>query len=251
MKNFTLPVFCSPAVVCSVAVLPLSLSVFAQVVAPGAFTSTEGNTFATQSGHSYPFEASTLQLVVDSSQLTGLTVGSQITGISFRQNGGGSISPTADSTFTQFDISMGAAATSAEFMSSTFANNFSGSPTSVRSGALTIPANSVSGGATPNSFGPEISFSTPFTYAGGNLTIQIRSSGGSNFIQEPDADSNPSSGYTHTYTAVYNIDPNATSGAYVNFPIVQLTVVPEPSTWALVTGLSLGAFAFIRRSKKS
>src|SRR5687768_9752586 len=156
----------------------LTLSAFGQVVAPGNFAASEGDAggdgflvFGNVDGF-----GATTQVLIEQSALN-LSVGSQITGLSFRLNGGGSgPRPPSTASFANFDIQVGQAATTAETMSQTFAANFA-SFTLVRSGSLNLPASSFSQGATPNSFGPEITFTTPFTYAGGDLVFQFRSSG--------------------------------------------------------------------------
>jgi hypothetical protein len=154
---------------------------------------------------------------------------------------------------------LGVAATTAETMSATFANNFASS-TLVRSGPLTIPANSFTLGSSPNAFGPVISFNqngNAYTYTGGDLVIEIRTPGTSSTTPAVDADATPAKGFGtaagSTYNSVFAADSTATSGSQFVAPIIQLSVtpVPEPTTWGMAAGISLGAFAMARRFRQS
>jgi hypothetical protein len=233
-------------------VLPLSLPVFGQVVvAPTAFASTEGGTSSTFTPLGGAFGL-TEQILIEQSAL-GLTAGDTITGIAFRPDGGGSgTTPASPISYTDYSISIGQAGRTAETMSATFSDNLP-SPTLVRSGGLTIPANSFTLGSTPNSFGPVLTFTTPFQYTGGDLVFEFRTvSGTSSTTPNMDTDATPAKGFGTTYNSVFAADGTATSGSQFVAPIVglQVTPVPEPTTWALVTGLSLGAFGFVRRIRK-
>jgi len=60
----------------------------------------------------------------------------------------------------------------------TFANNVVGAQTLVRSGSLTIPTASFKTNPTaPHPFGFLIQFDTPYTYSGGNLLLELRTTG--------------------------------------------------------------------------
>jgi hypothetical protein len=248
--------FISSIIKCATLALPLSLpAVLGQVVvAPAPFSSAEGGTSSNFTPLSGSFGGTT-QILIEQSAL-GLTSGDTITGIAFRLDGGGSgTAPASALSYPDYTISIGQAATTAETMSATFANNLP-SPTVVRSGPLTIPANSFTLGSTPNSFGPVLTFNTPFQYTGGDLVFEIRTSGTSSTAPFVDADSTPASGFGtapgSTYNAVFQAGGTATSGSQWVAPILQLSVtpVPEPATWALVTGFSLGAFGIVRRIRK-
>jgi hypothetical protein len=113
----------------------------------------------------------TLQQLYVPDDLAGLNVGDVITGISLRLNGG---SPAfAGTTFTQFDLRLGVAKAS---LTTTFADNFEGPATVVRSGELLLGSTAFPSGGIPNSFGAVIKFDTPYTYAGGNLLLELRAS---------------------------------------------------------------------------
>ena len=59
----------------------------------------------------------------------------------------------------------------------TLANNIGADVVTVRSGALTMPADSFSGAGNPTAFGFEIVFTTPYVYRGGSLLITTRQTG--------------------------------------------------------------------------
>jgi hypothetical protein len=130
------------------------------------------------------------------SQLAGITAPTQITGMRLRiiaasiDIRGANNFPTADITFSQYDVQLSRASTAIRTAgeipssSTTFADN-QDAPTVVttRSGALTIPANSYLGNAastpaSPNAFGATIAFTTPYIInPGEELMITIRHSG--------------------------------------------------------------------------
>jgi len=120
------------------------------------------------------------QLLISTSQLGSISVGSQITGFSFRlYNGNLTGFPASTATWADYTVNMGVGVALGS-QSTTFASNFVGAPTLVRSGALVVNAGAYTAGATgttPNPFGPSITFNTPYTYTGGNLLIEIRHTG--------------------------------------------------------------------------
>lgn len=119
--------------------------------------------------------ARTYQLLIDSTQLTGM-VGMQLNGLSFRSGAStGTTWPPSDATYTNYDIYLSGCVTPAD-RSFTFANNVQGTQVQVRSGSLFILANSYPSGG-PTSFGPVITFNQGYTYSGGNLLLEIRHTG--------------------------------------------------------------------------
>ena len=108
----------------------------------------------------------------------------------------------------------------------TFASNFVGAPTVVRTGPLTIPAGAFPVGPNPRPFGSNIALTTPFVYTGGNLLVEIRHTG-SNIVNNAAND---------FLEAVLQTDPNynvnfwsatatgntATTGALNTFTVVRL-----------------------------
>lgn len=187
------------------------------IVLPSGFSSTAGGSTFTgplsTAGRSY-------QLVIDSSLLTTL-IGSQITGLTFRSSASASTTwPTSQVTVTDYDIYMGPAVPIASG-STTFANNQTGTQTQVRSGGLTLAAGAFPAGGT-SSWGPVITFTSPYTYNGGNLNILIRQSGaGSN--RAVDAVGTSVSGYGTLFRAAWGSGITSSGGSQGNFAVTQLT----------------------------
>jgi len=195
------------------------------------------------------------QLIINSNQLSGINVGDQITGLSFRLWTGSTLNyPPSGATWTDYTINVGVGV--APLSGTTIlANNFAGAPTMVRTGALAIGAGAYSGtGGPPRPWGTQISFQTPYLYTGGHLTIEVRHTG-SNIVNNPANDflevaTTTDAGYVagdfRSYTATGNA---ATTGALANFTVTRLTVnpVPEPASMAV---LGLGALALMRRRKR-
>lgn len=149
-------------------------SLAAVIVAPNAYESAEAD--ATLSG---PFQANpiTLQWIFAASQFSSITSGTQLTAIGFRLNGGSDTLPVSDVDFTDWNLQLSSSLNAVGSLSATFANNIGPDAVTVRSGALTIPASSFPGGATPNGF-YFIPFSTAYTYNGGDLLLTLTHTGG-------------------------------------------------------------------------
>src|SRR5262249_10764683 len=123
----------------------------------------------------------TYQLLIDDSQLLGLS-GVEIGGITWRQYIGASQSwPPVDVTFNSFEVRLSEGVEPSS-RSGTFANNIIGQQFLARSGPLTVPANSFPGNhptfaggpvKTPTEFGYVVTFDTPYVYHGGNLVVEI------------------------------------------------------------------------------
>jgi hypothetical protein len=148
-------------------------------VVPPSLASTYGGT-----GNYIPIGAldgGTYQVLCPASQLVGLPIGGTINSIRMRQwNPAAAPWPPAGSTITTYEIRIGPSTKTPTTMSGTFADNFT-SPVLVRSGSLSLAAGAYPGGAaggtTPEAWGPEITFSTPYTYTGGSLVFEFRNSG--------------------------------------------------------------------------
>jgi len=222
----------------------------AQVVAP---ISAEGSGVSSLG----PFGPSafgglTEQVLFESSVL-GLTAGDVITGIAFRADSslGAGGAPPSDLTFATFQITVGQAAVTAETMTGTFANNFASSTVVRPATSLTLTAHSFPTGSSPNTFGPVISFTTPFTYTGGDLVFEFRNPGSSSSLAV-DASAGAGEGYGTTHRTFAALSPGASSGNDSSqSPIIQIqfTPVPEPATWTLLSGLTLCAFGIVRKMR--
>ena len=147
-------------------------------VVPGANASTEGT--GTTQAIFLTGTDSTVQLFVDSTELTNFVTGDQINGLSFRLDA--AQTTNAAISYTQFDIEFSVADANSTMQgllaSTTFTTNQGSVPTVVRSGALTISAGAITDGSSPNTFSYVIPFTTPYTYtAGDDIVITVRIGG--------------------------------------------------------------------------
>jgi hypothetical protein len=164
----------------------------------------------------------TYQLLIQASQLTAL-VGTNLTGFKMRIPASATADwPVTDVTYTNYDIYLsGCVEPSAR--SFTFANNIVGPQTQVRSGSLVIPANSYTFGGSPNAFGPEITFDTPWPYTGGNVLLEIRQAGFTGTSRSTDAISTSTSGYGTLVSGCWTGSYTGTSGVQGNFTVVDIS----------------------------
>lgn len=111
----------------------------------------------------------------------GLRDGAAITGLTYRgvSMSSGTIWPANQVVFPSYVIRIGRAAHGPAAMSPTLASNYAQPPTLVRSGPLSVPAESfVTGsaappaGSSPFPWGYEIAFDQPYIYSGGDLVIE-------------------------------------------------------------------------------
>lgn len=199
---------------------------------PTSFASTEGN-----GGVSLPLDATaaTVQFIYPTSVLSGLAPGDQITGIAFRL-GAGATSPNTDLTFSNYQIQLSQSNNAPGSLSTTFANNISSDVVTVRSGSLTLTANSFPSGATPNAFGSAINFTTPYTYTGGALLITLRHTGNSSGLS-PIIDADGTFG-GQSLNASGSFSATTGNPAFAT-PIAQFTVQPVPFAFSPLPGLLL------------
>lgn len=190
------------------------------------------------------------QVVYASSLLASVPTGSQITGIAFRLANGGASAPASGLSYTSYNITLSTTSATPGSLSTTFNNNIGGDSVLVRSGALSIAANAYSGGSTPNSFGPTISFSSFYTYNGGNLLLTIRHGAGTGSSLNLDATAN-SGVLTQGIQATTQAATTGSSGNTVvaRFLYTTSSSAPEPGTLAfLALGGTLTLFARRRRA---
>lgn len=120
-------------------------------------------------------------MVIDPQSLTGMPLGSTITGFRVRLNNNNTSAwPPSPVTIADYEMRISAAATTSGTVSTTFADNISGVQTLVMDGSLSIAQNTYGAGATgttPEAFGPVIPFDRGFLYLGGSLCIDINYSG--------------------------------------------------------------------------
>ena len=214
-----------------VASLTLTSVIEAQVAVPNQYATTlsgtQGlNTLIRDTGNSR-----TAQLLIDAAELAGIPAGSSITGITYRMyTGAAAAFPPTNATWADYTISVGPGVALGS-ASTTFASNFSGAASTVRSGPLTITAGTFTSGASPNAFGTYIPFTTPYVYPGGNLVIEIRHTGSDitnpagSFLEAVDT-TNPD--YGVRYWSATATGAAATTGAMATFTVIRLDVVLVP-----------------------
>lgn len=152
-------------------------------VVPPSVESTAG-----LSGNSIPlgnFASGTYQVLYTADQLAAIPAGSVITGLQLRMwNGATTNFPVASTNITRYEVRLAASLKTPETMDTSFAANMV-NPVLVRSGALVLPPNAYTSGASgmdPEAWGSPIAFATGYRYAGGALVIEFRSqNAGSDF----------------------------------------------------------------------
>lgn len=241
LQRFRLTIF---AVV--VLVLPSPIpnpKVIAQsIVVPNAYESGGTSTFLGPMANSQR----TYQLLINSSQLTPF-VGLQLNSVSWRLPESAAADwPASEITFDNFDIYLSPSVAPAD-RSLTFANNIAGTQVQVRSGSLTVPADSFSFGGSPNDWGLQIDFD-PYLYTGGHLLFELRHTGFAGTSRSVDAvGTAAATGYGTDFSAAWTGNYEGVTGSQGNFSVVRFTAVPEPGSAGLIGVAVAGLALFSRR----
>lgn len=161
------------------------------------------------------------QLIIHESQLTGL-LGADLTSINFRiPTSATEPWPTTAVSFPSYVIYL-SLAVAPQNASLTFANNIAGPQTMVRSGVLDINAGSYPSGSSPNLWGTNIEFQTPYAYTGGHLLIDIMHTGFSGTSRSVDAIGTAITGYGTLFSARWASSLTAETGSQGNFAAVKI-----------------------------
>jgi hypothetical protein len=191
--------------------------------------------------------ASTIQFIYGSSFLSGIPIGAQISGIQFRREGGLAATPTSDVTYTNFSLTLSKSLAAPGSLSTAFASNQGADAIEVRTGSLFVPTNAYPGGTAPNSFGPVISFTSPYTYTGGDLLVTIRHTGAAGLtgIQGRFLDAENDSNLQYLLATGSLSTTATTNQPYA--PVANL-IVPEPTGLCV---LGAGALLLCRRARRT
>ncbi len=234
-------------VLTAVCALSIAQSIRAsQIVVPNSYGPVVGG--SNQNGTTRQFDR-TWQGVIAASELGGLSVGDQITGLNWRafsSTQAASWPLAGGASWTNFDVYLSSAATTPATMSNSFALNEGADRVEVRSGAYSIAAgaytnNQITGTVSP--WGPTIDwsvpFGTPFTYNGGGLTLTIRHTGNAqatSFFLDALATTNPDWGTrvaARAASGTTGTNYTATTGTSTSFLVTQFQVTPAPAPSSL------------------
>ena len=210
----------------------------------------------------------------------GINTGDVLTGLAFRVDGGTSTSNDQSPNFgvDEYVIQLGQSTVApGDLIENNFQSNaVGGALTEVRSGPLdlfqndfdsnTNNASSTSG--TPNAFGPEITFDTNYVYTGGDLLLLYSHTASRSIVGNTDGFVTAAAdNFTNTFTATG--DPDFAVDTQIIFgggflgnsrafgaagsgdgggTVVQFSVIPEPTSAALLMGLGLIGVARRRRT---
>lgn len=217
------------------------------VTVPAHLAATEGNS---SSSSLFGLNATSLQVFysADFMAAAGITPGSVIDGVAYRRNGGAGAGLLTDTNFATYNIFMSQSFATPGEMTTTYANNVVGPQTQVYGGSLTVAAGSMPAGASPNAFGPQIDFTSGYTYTGGSLLIEIRRAARTGDTTSFNTDFDSTAASTIGARMLFNTSSNtAITGTLSNGAhVFQLSVVPAPASAAL---LGLAGLAAARRRR--
>lgn len=218
----------APTLACS-CVLVLSLTASAQSVVVPNTSATTSSSLVLNNPLRNSGNARTYMMGINASELTGIPIGSLITGISMRAGHTTSNPaswPAADVTFSDYEVTIGNCIPPANW-TATFASNFSGTPVMARDGMMIVQANAFTNtNAMPaaNEWGTFYwDFQVPFVYGGGDVGILMTHPGSNDptsIFFEQVASNTALHGQAITQSSVFQA-PTATTMNYA-FCVVRL-----------------------------
>ncbi len=179
----------------------------------------------------------TYQMQFSAAALGGLPVGARITELRFRLTSTAVAAfPSNTVTWSDYDVTLAQAANPIAGMSTTFALNMR-SPALVKSGALSLSANTFTASADPNAFASLVVFDTPYVYQGGDL-VMLFSHPGSDSTNTAFLDdlSVSTPGYGTDFRAFSANSFNATVGSQAAVTIAQIVFTFSPGVTILHDG---------------
>ena len=231
------------------------MSAHSTVIVPSGFANEEG-TSTSGDGTSLGLFNNTVQTVYNESLLVeaGLNAGDVLNGLSFRVNAGNA---APNFRVDEYIIRLSTSNFSAGSLEADFSANRGADFTTVRSGSLVfnaadydVSSMAPSGGSgTPNAFGPVIIFGSTFTYQGGDLLLEYTHTppeglnGEEAVLSQADAvinfdDGNGGSLVQSAFSDGFDTGVRGFNDFGLDFaPIVQFSVIPEPSV-SLLSGIA-------------
>jgi hypothetical protein len=198
------------------------------VVVPNANANTRGtsqlNTLVRNSGN-----PRTYMLGINATELTGIPLGATINGVSFRFQVFTSNSPSwpvNPITWTDYQVFAGPVIPPAAFTGN-FMANFTGTPVQVRSGPMTLPANTYTNTSppapAPNAWGEfYFDFQTPYVHVGGDLGLLFSHPGSTDTSVAQYLGTVASSAAGHGVALTQSTYPVGTGGASTTFCIPRI-----------------------------
>jgi hypothetical protein len=200
--------------------------------------------------------AATAQISFSGSVLGSLPVGTEITGIAFRAYPEFNSFPTPALSYSSYSVEIGPSVFAAGSLSSTFADNIGAGTVLARSGPLSFAAGAFPAvfSPDPSNFGPEISFTTNYTYTGGVLLLTLVYSapaGGAIAVAGTDGPASTMSWLAADGSSNPTADTNDPGAAPDVLFFTSVASVPEPTTLVLAaTAIPLGlAYRWRRRRR--
>lgn len=185
-----------------------------------------------------PGGGGTLQWVVSSNLLSGLSFGERIVGISFRLDGESQFTlPNSTVSYLNWNLQISQSVRPPGFLSNVYANNQGADLLTVRSGPLTIPAGSYPTSTnSPAPWGTPIAFQTPYTYRGGDLIFTLTGDLTTRGFAVDATTAASTSSYQALHSFAFN-DPGF-GGSPAGTPAFQI-IVPEPAVLSLTSLVTL------------